>query len=424
MALFSLSQWSKPIWGWLLYDVASSSYILLVPSVAYAVYYRQVVCGGAAHCDGQWAMLTAIALVIAGGLAPLVGAIADLGQLRHRLFTATSLMCCGATATLFWVKPGAMVLGGLAFVIAQVGYILAASLYDAYLPTLVPPQRLGQLSGLGWGLGYLGGLACFFIARPWMQGGFEAANLPTYRWTFLLVAGFYSLVALPALVWLPRQLSHAPSLSASRLVQDAYHQVLDTLGGWRQNRPIFQFLTGYYLISDGIVTVGSFAAIYFHTQFGLGMGQILQLTLLFNAIAIPATLTFGWLSHRWSGMDLLKIVLALWIGTLLLMGVSTHPLTPLLAACGLGLVLGSTQSICRGLYAEMIPPAQATQWFGFHALVSKVSAIFGPLMFGLISTVTGNQRLAVLSLIPFFVVGSWVLFRLPRFAPGLEQEIP
>lgn len=413
----------KPVLGWLLYDGASSGYILLIPSVAYAVYYRQVVCGGADYCDAQWGMLTALALGVAGGLSPLVGAIADLGNLRYRLFAIATLVCCAATAALFWAGPGALVLGGLAFVIAQVSYILAAGLYDSYLPTLVPRRQLGLLSGVGWGLGYLGGLVCFFIAYRWMQGGLEPANQPTYRLTFLVVAGFYFLVALPALAWLPRQ-AHRTSRRAPRLIQDAYNQVFGTLSGWRQTPAIFQFLLGYYLISDGVVTIAGFAAIYMHQQFGLPMVQILQLTLLFNAIAIPATLTFGWLSQRHSALGLLRVVLAIWVITLLIMVLGTHPLTPLVVAMGLGLVIGSTQSLCRGLFAALVPPHQTAELFGFNALVSKVSAIFGPLLFGFISAVTGNQRLAVAALLPFFLVGGWVLFRTPMPAPVLDRESP
>ena len=145
------------------------------------------------------------------------------------------------------------------------------------------------------------------------------------------------------------------------------------------------------------------------------MSSILQLTLLFNVIAIPATLTVGLLRQRYSDLTLLKGILGIWIGVLWLMAGGTFALTPLLIAGGLGLVTGSTQSICRGMFAEIIPPEQSSELFGLHALVSKVSAIVGPLLFGVVSSATGNQRLAVLCLIPFFLLGGWVLLRMPWF---------
>ncbi|MFZ4640560.1 MAG: MFS transporter [Nodosilinea sp.] len=407
----------RSILGWLLYDVASSSYALLVPGVAYAVYYRQVVCGGTTSCDAQWAMLTSLSLIGSGLLAPFLGAIADTGNLRYPIFALATGLCCLATSLLYWVEPGGLMLGGIAFVVAQVGYICAASLYDSYLPLLAPSRRLGQLSGLGWGLGYLGGLICFFIAYGWMQGGLVATNLPIYRLTFLLVSGFYGLIALPALAWLPRQSPEPVNYSFRGLIKSAYHQVFKTLKNWRETPVIFQFLIGYYLISDGIVTIHSFIAIYLKTQFALEVGQILQLTLLFNAIAIPMTLTVGLLSRRWSALTLLKAILTLWVGLLLLIVFGTHPLTPLLVAIGLGVVSGSTQSLCRGLFAQLIPHNKTSELFGFHALVGKISATFGPLIFGFTSALSGNQRLAMFLLLPFFLLGGWVLLRTPVSKP-------
>ena len=121
-------QQSKSILGWLLYDVASSGYILLIPSLAYAVYYRQVVCGGTQDCDARWAAVTSLSLLLAGLLAPLLGAIADLGHLRYRIFVLTTGLCCVATASLYWVQPGALIWGSLIFILAQVAYACSASL--------------------------------------------------------------------------------------------------------------------------------------------------------------------------------------------------------------------------------------------------------------------------------------------------------
>ena len=404
---------NRSVTAWILYDIASSSYVLLIPSVAFAVYYRQVVCGGTAQCDAYWALLTSLALIVSGVLSPILGAIADLSSLHHRLFVVTTLVCCVATAVLYWVQPGDLWFGGVAFVLAQVGYILAAGLYDAFLPVVAPPSQVERLSSLGWGLGYIGGLACFFMAYGWLKGGLEPDNLATYRLTFLLVAVFYLAVALPAIAWLPRQRRNSRNSESNRLITRAYRQVLHTVVHWRSRSNTFRFLLGYYLISDGVVTVGSFMAIYLTTVFGMSTAQILQLTLLFNVVAIPATVAVGLLSHRWSAQTLLAGAITIWIGLLLLMALGTQPWIPMVVVLLLGLVIGSTQSICRGVYAQIIPVEQASELFGFNALVSKLSAILGPLTYGLISAVTDNQRLAALSLVLFFAAGGWVLSTVP-----------
>ncbi|NJL48316.1 MAG: MFS transporter [Leptolyngbyaceae cyanobacterium SM2_5_2] len=299
--------------------------------------------------------------------------------------------------------------------LAQVGYMLSAGLYDAYLPDLVTPHQVGKLSGWGWGLGYLGGLACFVLTLSLTRPGLEPEHLPLFRLTFWVVAGFYLVVALPALLWLPRA-SPQPLTwpQTRRLIRQAYGQVFTTLRHWRQHASLFQFLAGYYLLSDAIVTLNAFIAIYLSTVFGLGVGQILQLSVLFNLVSVVSTIGWGSVSDRTSPHRLLQSLLGLWVAVILVMAFSTHPQTPILIALLTGLVFGPTQSLCRGWFAKLVPPAQAGELFGFHALVSRVSAIFGPLLFGSISSSTGNQRLAVLSLLLFVAGGSWILWRVAR----------
>jgi UMF1 family MFS transporter len=403
----------RSVLAWILYDIASSGYVLLIPGVAFALYYRQAVCGGTAQCDAQWAVLTSLALVIAGMVSPLLGAIADLSNLRHRLFVMTTLLCCGATALLYWVHPGDIWFGGVVFILAQVGYILSAGLYDAFLPGLVPPAQVERISSVGWGLGFIGGLVCFFLAYGWLAAGLEPDNLATYRLTFLLVAGFYLTIALPALAWLP-QPDHAPPVaSVYRLIRRGYRRVLTTLLNWRDLPETFQFLVGYYLISDVVVTFTSFFTIHLSTVFGLSVAQILRIVLLFNLIAIPATVSVGLLSERLTGKTLLKGVIAIWVGLLLLLTFGTQAWVPGAAVVLLGLVVGSTQSICRGLYARLVPKEQAGELFGFHTLVSRLSAILGPMTYGLISATTHNQRLAIFSLMLFLLTGGWIVLKVP-----------
>ncbi|MDB9424656.1 MFS transporter [Microcystis aeruginosa CS-564/01] len=409
---FSRFRLNKPIAGWILYDIASSGYIMMIPGVTYAVFFRQIVCGGAAVCDGKWAFWVSLSLIVAGALAPLLGAIADIGALRHRLFVVTTLLCGGATLALGTVQPGAIVWGGIVFLLAQTGYLLATSLYDAYLPSLVPPGAIGRLSSWGWGLGYLGGIACYLLF--WLvQSSHRFDPLLEYRLAFAIVGLWLLLLSLPALAWLPHQ-SQPPTIPLSRLIRQSYHQVWHTLSHLQQNQEIFKFLVGFYLISDGIVTLNNFLGIYLNQEFGLSVAQILHLGLLFNLISIPSTILFGLLSNYWSLRAILSLLVGIWTVIISLMLLSTHPATPLVLAVLMGLVFGSTQSLCRGWFAQMIQANQATELFGFNALAGRMSSIFGPLLFGGISTVTGNQRLAVISLLLSFGLGGLILSRVRR----------
>jgi UMF1 family MFS transporter len=59
--------------------------------------------------------------------------------------------------------------------------------------------------------------------------------------------------------------------------------------------------------------------------------------------------------------------------------------------------------------AQITPPERTAEFFGFYVQSGKFASMFGPLVFGTISSVTGNQRLAVLSLLPLFAISLLLL---------------
>jgi UMF1 family MFS transporter len=409
---------NKAIASWILYDVGSSGYIFLIPGITYAIFFREQVCGGGTACDGQWGLLVSLTLLLAGILAPLIGAIADLGRLRHRLFTAMTLLCALGCLSLITVQPGAMVWGMMAFALTQAGYLLATSLYDAYLPELGTEQTLGRLSGWGWGLGYIGGIICYVLFRAIESS--ERFNAVTESRLAFLIAGIWVLaLCLPALLWLPRQ---TPT-TTNPPIRQSYRQVWQTFKSLPQRPHLLKFLIGFYLISDAIITINNFLGIYLTTQFALTLPQILQYGVLFNLVSIPATIFFGYLGDRLSTHQILYSLLLLWGMAVTIMVFSTNPATPLVLAILLGLVFGSTQAFCRGWFARLIQINQATELFGFNALAGRLAAILGPLLFGVISSLTGDQRLAMGSLALFLGVGTILLSQVPssNVASGIKN---
>ena len=406
--------------AWILYDVASSAYALMIPSVAYAVYFRSYVAGDSAAADALWAIAVALPLIAAGLLGPLVGALADVTGHRGRLLGLATVASAGATALLSTVGKGDVLLGTSLFFVAQLAYMTAVAIYDSYLPFVAAPGRAGRLSGLGWGLGYLGAVAVFFVTLPLTRGGLSEATAQTFARTFLVTGAFYFVLALPALAALPRPPGSMQPEDAGGAVAQAYERILTTLRAWRHDREIPKLLVAFYLVNDGIVTATLFIPIFLKITFGVPVEQILQLTLLFHFTAIPATILFGWLADRWSQRGAIYVTLVIWAGILALMMLGTGPWVPTALALTLGLVIGSTQSLFRSLFVRMVPRERASEYFGFHGLVGRVSAALGPLVFGLVSAGTGNQRLAMLSIGFFMLAGAWMLSRLR--IPGAKAD--
>ncbi|AQT67907.1 D-galactonate transporter [Anaerohalosphaera lusitana] len=405
------SIWNPQVVAWVLYDFSNSAYILLVPAVAFAVYYRQVVAGGHAGADLQWSFLVSLSLAIAGFLAPFIGSLADVGGLRHRLFTLCTVICCLLTGLLWFITDGMVVVGGILFIVANVTYAIAISLYDSYLRSIVDNSRSARLSSIGWGVGYLGGILCFILCYPLLKGGLATDNLVQYRTSFTITAGFYLVFSIPAFIMLrgivPRENSR--SQFSPSIVMKAYAEVIKTVRQWRAHKEIFKFLLAFYFISDAIVTVIYFTAIFLQTNFGMPVTEILILTLIVQLIGIPCTIIAGVLGDRIGKKIVVLATLVVWVGVVLLMVFGRHPVVPYLMAGTMGLVLGSTQAVLRSMFSDMLTENHAAEFFGFNALAGKVSSVLGPLTFGLIATATGSQRLGLASLLLFFGTGAVIL---------------
>jgi UMF1 family MFS transporter len=311
-----------------------------------------------------------------------------------------------------WVGAGDIALGLALFTAAHLAHLVAISLYNSYLPLLVAPARFARVSGLAWGLSYLGSMACFLLCEPFTRRGLAPDNVANYAGAFLVTAAFLAAIGLPAVMALPRH----SSIRMAAGNPGPYQRILSTLRGWRRDRNVPTLLLAYYLVNDGVVTAVFFTALLFRRTYGMDVQEILVLSLLLQLVAIPSTILFGWLGERWSQRGGIYLALGLWIVVLAIMATAEGPGGALVVAPALGLVVGSTQTLFRSLYAEMVPVERASEYFGFHTFVGRASAALGPLTFGLMSMTTGSQRIAMASLAVFYVAGGIVLafVRIPR----------
>ncbi len=141
------------------------------------------------------------------------------------------------------------------------------------------------------------------------------------------------------------------------------------------------------------------------------MSEVLLLTLLYHLVAIPATWLFGTLAHRTTARAAVAVSIGVWIATILLLAFGSGRVAAVTTIVLLASVLGSTQSLLRGMYARIVPAARAAEFFGFNALAGRLSAGLGPLAFAAVAAATGSSRTAILSLGLFLVGGGVLLWR-------------
>jgi MFS transporter, UMF1 family len=402
----------RPLTAWIAYDIGAHGYTLLISGVAYPVYFASYVAAGRPNTDLLWAIALGLPLLAAGILGPWLGALADTTGRRRSLLFALTVASSLATAMLVMVGAGDVALGIALFAVAHVAHLLAMSLYNSFLPLIASPDRLARVSGLAWGLSYLGSMACYLLSLPFTRDGLAPGNVANFSGAFAVSAVFLAAVGLPAVMGLPLSAPNRKMGSES----GPYRRILTTIRAWRQDRNVPRFLLAYYLVNDGVVTATFFTALTFRKSYGMEVQEILALTLVLQIVAIPATILFGWLGGRWSQRGATNLALVLWIAVLFLMASAEGRDGAIAVTVALGLVLGSTQSLFRSMFAGLVPIDRASEYFGFHTLMGRASAAFGPLAFGMVSAVTGSQRVAMASLALFFIAGGTLLafVRLPQ----------
>ncbi len=399
-----------------MYDFANSAFPTLIVTVAYSIYFKEIVAGGGGNADFQWGLSLSLAMILAVIITPPLGAIADGRGARKRFLLTCAYVCVAATALLANVTSGMVFAGMALFIIANAAFESSLVFYNSFLPDISTPKTVGKISGWGWGLGYLGGLLCLFAVKPFLAGGFAPENLPFFRMSFVAVAGFYGLFTLPLVLWLREAETKSPKTNR----QSTFAELWQTLGDMKKKPGALKFLLAFFLYNDGVVTVISFSSIYAVSTLNFTMGEVLGLFIMIQVSAGVGAFALGYLTDAWGPRKTILLTLANWCAVVVIAYFTQTKYVFAGVSLLAGLSLGSCQSASRALMAHYIPAKRSAQSFSFYGICGKMSSVLGPVVFGAVSALTGNQRLSILSILVFFVLGGIFLW----WTPETERSTP
>jgi UMF1 family MFS transporter len=402
------SRWQ--IFVWTLFDFANTSFSVLIVAVGYSLYFKEIVAGGAGRGDFFWGVAVSLSMLVTALIAPLLGAASDFAHLRKRFLLGFTLVSIIATASLYTIEPGMIFLGTLFFIIANVGFEGGIVFYDAFLPLLTSERTYGRVSGYGFAMGYVGSLASLLIAMPLYAGGFSAENLHNVKLSFLLAAAMFLVFSTPLFIFLRDHKRRFPEKIS--YIKAGYRRVKDTLTHLRLHRQVALFLIAFFIYNDGILTVISFASIYAKESLAFSLEEILLLFALVQASAIIGSLITGVATDKVGPKKTVTATLVMWMLVVVAAYIVREKSLFYLVGAVAGAAMGGSQSASRSFMALLTPPEREAEFFGFYdGLCGKASAVLGTFIFGALSWATGSQRIAIISIGIFFILGAYILQR-------------
>jgi len=403
----------REVFGWAMYDFANSGYTTVVITAVFNAYFVGVVTGGAAWGTLAWTLALGLSNLIVMLTMPALGAYADLRAAKKRLLIFTTAGCVGATAWLADVGPGDLGIAVVAIVLSNVFYSYGESLIAAFLPELARREAMGRVSGWGWSFGYFGGMLTLGLSLGyviWAQG--QGMTAPQFvPVTMLITATVYGLASVATFALLKERAVPQPAVAHAGAAE-SLRRLLRT---WREARRYQDFswlLLCAVFYQAGIAVVIALAAVYAEQVLGFRQTQTMMLIFLVNIAAALGAFAFGFLEDRVGHRRALTATLWGWVVMTLLAVAATTPAVFWIAAVVAGLCMGSSQSAGRAMAGLFAPAHRLAEFYGLWTFAVRLSAIVGPITYGLVTLLTGgNHRIAILSTGLFFLAGIVILRR-------------
>lgn len=408
--------------AWAMYDWAVSAVQTTIMVAVFPVYFVQVVAADLPASNASQLLATANTLVaiVVAALGPVLGTLSDFLAAKKRLLASFVVLGAIAVIGLFGVGRGDIVLGLVLFGLTLVCATASMVFYEALLPHIAGPQEVDRVSTAGYALGYVGGGILLAANLAWiLQPGLiglpastdpmsPSGTLPV-RLALLSVTVWWLLFSIPLFRRVPEPPPLlSPNESATRVLRATLAQFGDTIRELRRYRQALLMLTAFLLYNDGIQTIIKMATAY-GAEIGIGSRDLIAAILIVQFVGIPCAFLFGTVAGRFGAKRSIFVGLLVYVAISILgyfMRTAAHFY---LLAFLTGMVQGGTQALSRSLFASLIPAHKSGEFFGFYSVFEKFASIFGPLLFALAIAITGQSRLAILSVILFFVAGAAIL---------------
>jgi MFS transporter, UMF1 family len=432
-ASLNLKNDPREIFGWNMYDWANSAFSTVIVGALYGPYLTEItqrVVGengvvvalgplGAITAKSFFPTCVSVAVLLQVFLLPILGSVADYSNLKKKMMAIFCYIAVMATCLMFFVTGKFYWLGGLLFIIANLGFGAAVVFYNSFLNDITTEDQRDKVSSRGFAYGYLGGGLLLGLSFLLVNNAtrFGLDTLLAVRLSFLASGLWWGGFALVSFARLKSRAAGKSLPRGKSYLTVGFAELGRTFKELARLRHTLRYLIGYLFFNDGIQTVISMSSVLLAQELFIARGLetdqsfLLGIFLMVQFVAIFGALIFERLAYAITTKRAILVSLVLWCGVVIYVyGFLKTTTDAWGAAVVIAIVLGGSQALSRSLFSRMIPKGREASFFGLYEVSERGTSWLGPLLFGAVVAATDSYRQALLSLIILFVVGTIILY--------------
>ena len=406
----------KKVFNFALYDFANSAFTTIIITFIFATYFAKQIAPNPILGQSYWGWTIGLVGFLVAVVSPFIGSFADKNNKIVFFLRCFSLLCIFFTTLLWFSKPSQnYLLYTLVIVgIANFFYELSLIFYNSLLKDISKSKNLGKSSGLGFALGYIGGIIILFISiklfidnnnLPFGLSKEESQNI---RATAILVSAWFLLFSLPFLFFAKKKIKKTKksvSSNLSDLKNLIWNRGLKTLG---------KFLIARMLYADGLNAIIIMGGIFAVGVFNLQIKELLMLSVLMNITAFIGAFVGGIANDKYGSKTVIIISLfGLIFSSSVILIVYSKSLFLIMAAIN-GLFIGPIQSASRVMITSLLDNNNQGKGFGLFATSGKLTSFIGPLLVSTVTFLSDSQRIGFSSAIILLVAGLVILINIRK----------
>lgn len=403
--------------NWVMYDVGNSALVLLQTSVV-PIYFNALAAGASsAGLVTAWANAQTIASLVVAFLMPILGALADYAGNKIKFFIGfflTGLVLCFAQAV-----PMSAMAFLVIYVVCTIGLNSSMTFYDAMLPDITTDERMDAVSSSGYAWGYIGSTIPFIICLALIMAGPSVLGLETMfctRMAFIITGVWWLAFTLPLLRTYKQKYGRERSSedTLGHIVCGVFSEVAHTMKEIARDKVVLLYMVAFFFYIDGVHTVISMSTSY-GSSLGIDSTQLVLALLVTQFVAFPSAIIYGKLAGRVGTLRMITVAVVAYMCIVLFAAFFLKTATEFwILAILVGMFQGGVQALSRSYFGKIIPKEKSNEYYGFFDIFGRYASVMGTLLVSVVTSLTGDPSLGVLSIGILLVVGFVLLVKLSK----------